>query len=225
MPDKKSRSNSIAPNAKGDLVIGTGSAASGVLAVGSTDQVLTADSSTSTGLKWAAVPATNKSFSLLNAGGTTLSGTSTGVTGLSGYDTLILLISNGSTNGNHSIDLYINNDGSNLYGTAGAIVNMNSTYSATQFTSTGTADGTANRWALGATGGAAAIFSTAVTITGANSTGGKGVQSIFGTDTLTGQLKWMDGVYMGSSVISSLYITTSAGSFDAGKIYVYGSVA
>lgn len=54
MPDKKSRSNSIAPNAKGDLVIGTGSAASGVVTVGANGTVLTADSTQTSGVKWSA---------------------------------------------------------------------------------------------------------------------------------------------------------------------------
>lgn len=51
----KSRSNATAPAAKGELVIGTGTDASGILSVGANDTVLTADSSTATGLKWAAL--------------------------------------------------------------------------------------------------------------------------------------------------------------------------
>jgi len=54
----KSRSNATAPAAKGELVIGTGTDASGILSVGANDTVLTADSSTSTGLKWAAAAGT-----------------------------------------------------------------------------------------------------------------------------------------------------------------------
>lgn len=50
----KARSNATAPAAKGELVIGTGTDTSGVLSVGSANQVLTVDSSTATGLKWAA---------------------------------------------------------------------------------------------------------------------------------------------------------------------------
>jgi hypothetical protein len=49
----KASSNAVAPAAKGDLVVGNATNDSGVLAVGSTDQVLTVDSSTATGLKWA----------------------------------------------------------------------------------------------------------------------------------------------------------------------------
>jgi hypothetical protein len=53
MPITKASSNAVAPAAKGDLVVGNATNDSGVLAVGTTDQVLTVDSSTATGLKWA----------------------------------------------------------------------------------------------------------------------------------------------------------------------------
>lgn len=50
----KATASSIAPAAKGDLVVGSGTNDAAVLAVGTNDYVLTADSSTTTGLKWAA---------------------------------------------------------------------------------------------------------------------------------------------------------------------------
>ena len=54
MAISKATASSIAPAAKGDLVVGSATNDSGVLAVGSANQVLTVDSSTATGLKWAA---------------------------------------------------------------------------------------------------------------------------------------------------------------------------
>jgi hypothetical protein len=55
----KSRSNAVAPNAKGTLVVGNGTDASTTLAVASTaGYLLTVDSAEATGLKWAAVPST-----------------------------------------------------------------------------------------------------------------------------------------------------------------------
>ena len=54
MPITKATASSIAPAAKGDLVVGSATNDAAVLGVGSNDQVLTADSSTATGLKWAA---------------------------------------------------------------------------------------------------------------------------------------------------------------------------
>ena len=50
----KASSSAVAPAAKGDLVVGNATNDSGVLAVGTAAQVLTVDSSTATGLKWAA---------------------------------------------------------------------------------------------------------------------------------------------------------------------------
>jgi hypothetical protein len=53
MPITKATASSVAPAAKGDLVVGSATNDAAVLGVGSNDQVLTADSSTATGLKWA----------------------------------------------------------------------------------------------------------------------------------------------------------------------------
>jgi len=63
----KSRSNATAPAAKGELVIGTGTDASGILSVGANDTVLTADSSTATGLKWAAPAGGGKVLQVVSA--------------------------------------------------------------------------------------------------------------------------------------------------------------
>ena len=57
MPITKATASSIAPAAKGDLVVGSATNDAAVLGVGSNDQVLTADSSTATGLKWATAAA------------------------------------------------------------------------------------------------------------------------------------------------------------------------
>ena len=54
MPITKASGNSVTAAAKGDLVVGNATNDSGVLSVGANDTVLTADSSTATGLKWAA---------------------------------------------------------------------------------------------------------------------------------------------------------------------------
>jgi len=58
----KATASSIAPAAKGDLVVGSGTNDAAVLAVGTNDYVLTAASGETTGLKWAA-PSSTVTFS------------------------------------------------------------------------------------------------------------------------------------------------------------------
>jgi hypothetical protein len=85
----KATASSIAPAAKGDLVAGSATNDAAVLGVGSNDQVLTADSSTATGLKWA-TPAAG-GMTLLST--TSLSGAVVNITGISqAYNSLHILI-------------------------------------------------------------------------------------------------------------------------------------
>jgi hypothetical protein len=62
----RNRSNATAAAVKGNLVAGTGVDTSGLLAVGANNTVLTADSTTATGLKWAAA-AGQKVIQIVNA--------------------------------------------------------------------------------------------------------------------------------------------------------------
>ena len=61
MAETKARSNAVAKAAKGDLTVGSGTNTSAVLAVGTIGQTLVADSTASTGLKWA-TPASGSTF-------------------------------------------------------------------------------------------------------------------------------------------------------------------
>ena len=71
----KASSSAVAPAAKGDLVVGNATNDSGILAVGTAAQVLTVDSSTATGLKWAAPAGGGSGYTFI--GTTTFSSTGT----------------------------------------------------------------------------------------------------------------------------------------------------
>jgi len=91
MPITKASGQAVAPAAKGDLVVGSATNDAAVLGVGSADQVLTVDSSTTTGLKWATPSA--GSLTLLST--TSLTGTSVTISSISqAYTHLQIFVDN-----------------------------------------------------------------------------------------------------------------------------------
>ena len=79
-------------DAKGDIIAASAADTPARLAVGANDTVLTADSSTATGLKWAA-PASSGGWTLINTGGTALTGASVSLNSIAAtYQELILYI-------------------------------------------------------------------------------------------------------------------------------------
>jgi hypothetical protein len=89
----KATASSIAPAAKGDLVVGSATNDAAVLGVGSNDQVLTADSSTATGVKWA----TPSSGGMTLISTTSLSGASVTLSSIPSTYTNLQLIIQGVT--------------------------------------------------------------------------------------------------------------------------------
>lgn len=92
----KATASSIAPAAKGDLVVGSATNDADILAVGSANQVLTVDSSTATGLKWAA-PSSGSTFAGVSLTRTTSLSLATATATRVGFDS-----ENFDTNGYHS---------------------------------------------------------------------------------------------------------------------------
>lgn len=98
-------------DAKGDLISATAADTPARLAVGANDQVLTADSTTATGLKWAAVP--SGGMTLLASG--TLSGTGVTLSSISqSYKNLIIYMRNVyNSGGTNDVLFQLNSGGTN----------------------------------------------------------------------------------------------------------------
>jgi hypothetical protein len=127
-------SMATAIDAKGDLIGGTGADTFARLAVGANDTVLTADSSTATGLKWAAAAGGGGMTSIASG---SLSGSGLSLTSISGsYKNLQLVIRGVTTTASADYSLTINNNGGSIYN----ILNLRAT--ATTFSGVASQNGT-----------------------------------------------------------------------------------
>ena len=193
---------------------------------GVNNDVLTVDTSTATGLKWAAPGAASPTWSLLNSGGTTLSGSQTvTVSGISAKK-LLILISGASTPSDFSVvQVRVNSISTNDYTQFGVANTPASTVVAANF-------GASARWTdlagiyVGRTGNSAAdTVSGAVFIDGADSTGWKNYDC-FGSGITSGHSQTQfatAGIIEMSAAITSVNIFNADGNFDAGTVYVLGA--
>ena len=206
-------SMATAIDAKGDLVPGTGADTFARLAVGANDTVLTADSSTATGLKWAA-PASGGGMTLLST--TSLSGSSTSVTSISGaYNTLFILVNYGLGTTSGVVSATLNSATSNylmVFGrqdtttNGGATTNIPINAGVSQQDS---GDGSVCTSAINVYNYASTSTTKPITFSG-NFRTGTSTQGINGA-----------GTYVSSSAITSFQMNTSAGTLE-GSIRIYG---
>jgi hypothetical protein len=210
---------------KGDLY--TYSTTDTRIGVGANDTVLTADSSTATGLKWAAPAGASQDFTLLNAGGTALTGAQTiTVSGISGKNEILVVITNASSaSASSTFGVQLNTDTGNNYNFYGNKTTASSAYAAGSYTlvnSSATSSISLATMANAAASGAGAFLR----ISGCNSTGAKVFSGAGGASLSTGSgqiLYNVGGYYTGSSTVSSVSIYSDTGNFDNGTVFIYAS--
>jgi len=214
-------------NAKGALLSATAASTPGVLAVGTNGQLLSADSTASTGLAWTAAPTAGSNWSLLNSGGTALTGPATiTVSGISGKDKIMVLFKSASSaNAYAEICVRFNADTGNNYYNFGSFFSIGPSYAVGNFTAQ---EGDQRSSAIiGAIGSAADGRVTGYClVTGCNASGTKIFQTTSGVTpgAGNGQTPYSTGGYYdSSSTISSISMFSTTGAFDNGTVYVYAS--
>ena len=210
--------SAIIPNlvdAKGDIIAATAADTVARLAVGSNDQVLTADSSTATGLKWA-TPAAG-GMTLINTGGTTLTGASVTISSIpSGYNYLKLLVENykPATDANE-LTLRFNSDSGAYY------KNEPGNQTAMALTNN-------EMYLCGAADNSVAQGFVVCDIYNYLSTTGWRITRINSwvndnATTTNGVVRGMTGVYANTgSAITSILLKPLSGNFTSGTAYLYG---
>jgi hypothetical protein len=212
----KATASSVAPAAKGDLVVGSATNDAAVLGVGSNDQVLTADSSTTTGLKWAA--ASSGGMTLLDT--LSLSGSSVTSTTLSGSSY-------------KQIKIYVKK----AYGTAGLFkMRLNGltssvySYSYNYTYVTGVSYDSANNTTfyrigyLSSETSASRKTYSVTTITRSSDSNEVFIDTTeyFADASLQYQGRGVGNVSVDTSAITSITIFPNSGSFSGGEAFIYG---
>jgi hypothetical protein len=203
--------------AKGDLIVGTGSATFDNLAAGANGRALVADSTAATGLAYSA-NAPLGGMTALNPGGTALTGAATiTVSGLSNLSRITVLINGASSvNASSFFSIRLNGDTGNNYGYAGMFNNQGTLQS-----SSGVASASIP-FARQATG----VADVATGIVNFEGTFASGMVQYNLGSAVSGPFaecyNW-SGYYISSAQITSISIISSTGNFDAGSIIIYGA--
>jgi hypothetical protein len=204
-------------DAKGDIIAATAADTVARLAVGANDTVLTADSSTATGLKWAAAAGGAGNMAQIATGA--LSGASLQITGLTSYTDILVLFyeaTNNTANGNFRVQLNSTATDHNTFGPRwnGSAFSLVNSLATTDFFISNdgiTRTDNANLSAFKLTNCKNAGFTDIDTYsTYVRSGGGNGVS--FGK-----------GIYTKSEAVSTIDIKNTGGTWSGGTYEVWGA--
>ena len=197
-------------DAKGDLIAATAADTVSRLAVGTNDQVLVADSTTATGLKWA-TPASGGAMTSIATG--TLSGASVTISSIPGtYKNLYLVVENPYSSGGDPLGVRLNGNTGTVY---------RGTYGEQGNTSWVAPAATTRLDFKNADTSSATQYATCILNIEnyASSTGGKGITYLLGrVGSTTFGIQSYDSV----TAITSLTILVNAGTFSGGTYTLYG---
>ena len=208
----------------GDTIYSSSGSTPARLGIGSTGQVLTVAGGVPT---WAAASAGGKSYSLINSGGTALTGAATiTISSISNYDDLVIMVLGASSvDASSNVFIRLNADATNNYRFGGPMIIGGAAYDSNNFT-TELGNPTSLMRLFRISASATGTGSGTARVSGCNTTGFKAftVSGAGANDSSNSQRSyWYNGMYLGTSTISSVDIVSGTGNFDAGTVYIYGA--
>jgi hypothetical protein len=209
-------------DAKGDLIAAVAADTPARIAVGANDTVLTADSTTATGLKWA-TPASGGAGNIVQIATGSCSGASVTISGLSSYTDLYLMVS----------DVLNNTASGRMYFRINGNTGSNYVQTSTTFPQTGnynwygnytdTQGWLAGSFAIDRTTSGSAQYLSLSNCKNAGFTNYQVSSGYYTSPGATNNVENTDGIYKVAETVSSISFYNVGGTFTAGTYTLWGA--